>query len=315
MSSDRIPGYIIDLRRKESIVHSILEAQFDIRDNVKYLDSVITTLESNQFLPTSGKSNLENASLLSIIKGQRTFSQQILAQLDRSKDIVLAHTEEIDPTSLDFLEYAKPCNQDPESLVKKPFTLLPLKVETEVSYTDELQRLEVNPSEYLPQDSYHRSEISYNAFPHAYPRYVPEWEVPTCSPYRDPATDYNSFYCDLPAPGTVHPLLPNKSQLFDTSGTPFFKKLEIGDCIYSPDRTEFGKVLKWINKDVTVLVTDSFTVAQAIHTGLVPDLQFETSWRFGTFVIALESPYTLQRSFAHVSPYTRADSHPFPVHN
>ena len=315
MSTARNNNYIIDLRRKESIVHSILETQFDIRDNIKYIDSVIAILEGNQFLPTPGQSNLQNASLVSIFKGQRTFFHQVLAQLDRSKDIVLAHTEEIDPTSPDFLEYANPFNQDPERLVQEPFTLLPLRVDSVTSYTGEVQSLEVNPSEYLPQDSDYSCELVGTAPPTLYHRYIPKWKVPSCSPYRDPATDYNSFYCSLPAPGTVNPLLPNKTQLFDYLGTPFFKKLEIGDSVYNPDTQEFAKVIKWVNRDVTVLVTDCFQKAHSVATGFIPDSRFQTSWRFGKFVIALDSPYTLQRPFAHVSPYTRADSHPFPVHN
>ena len=315
MSTDHNTGYIIDLCCKESIVHSILESQFDIRDNIREINSFIATLEGNPFLPAPGQSTLQNASLLSFFKGQRTFLQQILAQLDRSKDIVLAHTKEIDPTSPSFLNYTHPNNQSIEALVQYPFTLLPLKIASEHSINGEVQRLEVNPSEYLPQDSEYRSEISHNAYPSYYRRYVPEWEVPACSPYRNTSTDWNSFYCTLPTPGTVHPLLPIKTQLFDSSGTPFCKKLELGDCVYNPDTKEFGRVLKWANRNVAVLVIECFTLAPSVATGLVPDLRFEASWRFGTFVIALDSPYTLKRPFAHVSPYTRADSHPFPVHS
>ena len=324
-------SYFINLRRKEAAVHSIIEIQCDLS---KHLEEVLKIQEELKRIPTVPKhgtynkdasdlQTLENKALQGLFTHQWTLLAGFQNKLDRTVEIILAHTEEASPDRFPFQDLEE---YDPTLALSKPLIHLPLKLEPVVNIKGNEQNIVTNPSAYLPWDEEFirrqppRSEVDCQLGN----SYATTWESheDICAPRfltaSRSASTYegeriNKFYCVLPPPGAVNPLLPDKSLLFGKEGFPFFKKLEVNDGVYNPETRQFARVLSWEDSSCEVEVTSHFCERKDFFDSgnSHPATRTKSTWIWGSFVISLDHFDPKRRFLAYVSPYTRELSDPF----
>ena len=300
--------YNINVRRKEAIVHSILQSQHDIKATIAAVTTFTETLNDLAGLHTPAtRSLLDHINL---------FLYSVQAQLTRSIDIALAHSEVVDPTSI---RSPDPDNIPPPNTTPQDRIFL-LPLQTEILEDPNLGDINhiVNPSEYTPEDAdfkystnfadcqfyteptvyIHSSETEHD---HLSPRFK--------LPFKEP-DELNKFYCRLPSPSEAPPTCPDKGNALDKLGNPFFKKLQVNDCVYSPTAKAFAKVSSWNPESVQVVVISKYRSYEELFEDPSSFSSFESDWQFGDFCIALNH-LEVQNFLAYVSPFTRADSHPF----
>ena len=237
------------------------------------------------------------------------------AKLNRTIEIVLAHSEVIRRSAIPT-SYPTSSSQGEVSFIQDRLFLLPLQVE-EVEDPETTYNYLVNPSKYTPDDEdyangfdlscceyttepfvyLHNSESIHNSI-------APNFK----SPFKAPE-ELNKFYCRLPPPTDVHSYIPNKGDALDKYGSPFFKKLQVNCCIYSPEAQTFAKVIAWDENKVEVDIISRFLVFPDVFPP--SKIRKREIWSFGTFCIALSYLNPERKYLAYVSPYTRAHSHPF----
>ena len=323
-------SYFINLRRKEAAVHSIIEIQSDLS---KHLEEILTIQENLKRIPTIPKhgtfnkdasdlQTLENKALRGLFTHQETLLAGFQNKLDRTVEIILAHSEEASPDRFPFQDLEE---YNPDLALVKPLIHLPLRLEPVVDNEGNEQNLVTNPSAYLPWDEeFIRRQPPRSAVDcQLATSYSTTWESheDICAPrYRTASRSasncegerINKFYCVLPPPGTVNPLLPDKSLLFGNEGFPFFKKLQINDGVYSPENHQFARVLSWDTSSCEVELTSQFCGTKEFFTsGNKPIPRTKSTWNWGSFVISLAHFDPKRRYLAYVSPYTRELSDPF----
>ena len=307
--------YNINLRRKEAICHSILDVQSDIKDITISVETYSETL--NNLL------SLQHPVAKSLLAEINHALAAVNAKLDRSIDITLAHSEEVLPTTIPTALV------DEEDTINLHHTfpqdrlyLLPLKIESlEDPDLGDLNHI-LNPSEYLLGDEEFARTTSFVdcCLEHEPTVYIHGTEsihdvlFPNfTSPFKAP-TDLNKFYCALPPPNDAPPNCPDKGNALDRCGNPFYKRLQINDCVYSPSRREFARVFSWSESEVNVEVISAYRSYTELFIDPSSFARFPCNYNFGDFVIALN--HLQDRKFlAYVSPYSRTDSHPFPSTN
>ena len=242
------------------------------------------------------------------------------SKLERSINITLAHSKEILPSTITRIL------QDPEDSIDLHHTfpqdrlyLLPFKIDSlEDPDLGDLAQL-LNPSEYLQVDKDFATTTSFVdcCFEHKPTVYIHGSESTNDalfpnfqSPFKEP-TGINKFYCPLPSPNDAPPNYPDKGNAIDRCGNPFYKRLQINDCVYSPDLREFARIFSWTESEVNVEVISAYRPYTELFIDHSSFSRYRSNWQFGEFVIALN--HLQDRKFlAYVSPYSRADSHPFP---
>ena len=189
-------------------------------------------------------------------------------KLDRTIEIILSHSEEASPDRFphqDLDEY------NPNIALINLLIHLPLRLESVVDNKGSERSVVTNPSASLPWDEEfirHQTPKSSVDCQLAH-SYSTSWKSheEICAPrYRTasfPACNceggrIGKFYCVLPPPGTVNPLLSDKSLLFGANRFPFFKKLQINDGVYNPETLQFARVLSWDSSSCEVEVTSEF---------------------------------------------------------
>ena len=304
--------YNINLRRKEAICHSILDVQSDIKDITISVETYSETL--NNLL------SLQHPVAKSLLAEINHALAAVNSKLDRSIDITLAHSEEVLPTTIPTALV------DEEDTINLHHTfpqdrlyLLPLKIDSvEDPDLGDLHHL-LNPSDYLQVDAdfatttssvdccfEHEPTIYIHGSESTHDALFPNFQ----SPFKEP-TDINKFYCPLPPPNDAPPNCPDKGNALDRCGNPFYKRLQINDCVYSPDLREFARVFSWTESEVNVEVISAYRPYTELFIDHSSFSRYCSNWQFGEFVIALN--HLQDRKFlAYVSPYSRADSHPFP---
>ena len=313
-------SYYINLRRKEAQVHSIIEAQYSLKEHLREIDSTQSVLERAPFVPAKDTllhhGTLENLALLKLLDTQRITIQDIQAKLDRTIELILAHSEELSPHLSNQFHFPDPDTQGRPSFIKDRLVHLPLKT-TPVKDTDgDSRSVTSNPSEYTPWDTdFVARHPPVDCRPNRATTYAIKWKghEDLCAPrfpYKTSDED-TKFYCVLPPPFTVAPNLPNKSLTVDPDGNPYFKKLQVSDSIYNPKTLQFGRVLDWDKYSCDLEVTSHFQPEEALWKGDIPTKRWPITWNWGDFVISLEHFDPSRRVFAYVSPYTREDSQPF----
>ena len=240
----------INLCRKEAIAHSVLDVQSDIKDLVQSVEAYSATL--NNLL------SLQHP-IAKFLLGQVTVAlESINARLNRSIDITFAHSEEIKPAFISDRRPDPDDISDHHSFPQDRLYLLPLKVESLVDPDlGDLNHL-LNPSEYLQGDEDFAISTTFvdcclahepTAFIHAsesiHDHLVPNFK----SPFKEPE-DLGKFYCILPSPSDAPPNCPDKGNAPDNCGNPFYKQLQINDCVYSPSLKAFARVFSWTEHQV-----------------------------------------------------------------
>ena len=298
--------YNVNVRRKEAIVHSIIDSQHDISD--------ITTAVTNFTETLNDLKGLHTPAIRSLLDHINLSLHSVQAKLTRSIDITLAHSEEVNPTTIR--------SPDPDDLppahtfTKDRIFLLPLQSEVlEDPALGDINHI-INPSEYTPEDADFRYTTNLVDC-HFYGE--PTSYIHSCDtehddlsprfrlPFKEP-TDLNKFYCELPSPAETLPQCPDKGNALDKLGNPFFKKLQVNDCVYSPSTRTFAKVQSWNQESAQVVVVSAYRP----YTQLFDESThhcFEAVWKFGDFCIALN--HLDNKYLAYLSPFTRAESHPF----
>ena len=325
-------SYQAQLRQKQAIVNAINTTQSDLRHSCSDLDEALLLQPAFPSPPNcvtcspSKIPRLESLCNTSLLQKTRITILATLKHLDRVKDIVLANTEEISPDDINYsnihhLSY----RQSQDSFVSDPLVLLPLKFDRVTDCEGNIQGTVTNPSNYLPTDTL-PGHFCENHLPQPNV-YLTDWEpnpstqAPTC--YKD-LYEHNSFYCHLPVPYTTNPALPDKSNILDSNGFPYYKQLETSDTIYCPTTQEFARVISWENKKAVCFLTDKFYSPYTINRGTKRSwrstskkpqwnrtIEDTVVWAFGDFVISLDQQRHSKRTLAYVSPYTRALSAPF----
>ena len=79
-------------------------------------------------------------------------------------------------------------------------------------------------------------------------------------------------------------------------------------CVYSPQAQTFAKVIDWEENKVTVEIISRYREYSKVFLHSKRHQQY---WSFGSFCIALSYLNPDRKYLAYVSPYTRAQSHPF----
>ena len=312
-------SYNINLRRNQAIVHSVCSIQLDIAEHLKAVSEVQDILD--RVTLANKVDTLEYTSLLGILAKQHLTLTSVQAQLERTKEIVLADAEEIDPQELTSELLFDPASQDHIDFTRDRLVLLPLKI-VPTEQHGRLQGAIINPSSYLPPDEdftlAHHPVDCQAPDPNCY---LKHWTLKSKGtnfiprdfnlPYKPPGS-LNRFHCQLPPPGIVHPALPEKSFALDRKGWPYFKTLQIKDPVYNPSSCSFGRVIKWREGSVEVEVTDIFSTERSFFQNQGESQnRFTEQWDFGSFVIPINSYRACTRLLAYVSPYTRSASHPF----
>ena len=95
MSSATTTSYYINLRRKEAQVHSIIEAQYSLKEHLEEISSTKDFLQRAPFLPAKDTylktGSLENLALRQLLETQHQTITDIQAKLDRTIELILAH--------------------------------------------------------------------------------------------------------------------------------------------------------------------------------------------------------------------------------
>ena len=316
--------YNINIRRKEAIVHSVLDCQHDIKDHIKTVKIFQDNFNANVFLPAaqslktnpdSAVQSLENITFNSLLNTLLLNFESTQAKLNRTIEIVLAHSEEIRRSDIP-IPYPEPVDQGDVSFIQDRLFLLPLEVDVAECHEEAYNHL-VNPSEYTPDDEgyaiqFDLTRCDYTTEPFVYLRnsesihnsIAPNFK----SPFKAP-DELNKFYCCLPPPSDVHSYIPSKSDALDKYGSPFFKKLQVNCCIYGPEEQVFAKVIAWDETKVDVEIISKFLAFPDVFPS--SRIRQKETWSFGTFCIALSYLNPERKHLAYVSPYTRAHSHPF----
>ena len=319
--------YHVNRRRKEAIVHPLqaiidinIQPQLDfvhaqLQRLAHHTQELVALPEDNRALPT-----LESLSVQSLLEDQQQNLQEIQAQVERTIEIVLADTEDIDPNENRWPIFTSLNRNKGTKLIEKPIIYMPLDFYRTHDLNRKPRSVPQNPSEYLPDDEEY-FEASGCLDP-------PEYLIPSHQSYlesrkkrsyntseADPTT--NKFYCHLEAPPPLSNnslSLPNSGDTFLKDGSPYYKKLDPDDNIYIPHLRSYGKVISWVNGEV--VFKPKFYFSNCTNTFAEDDHWIPNDPRddlrkvkFGNFVIALPSLNPTRRLLAYVSPYTVADSH------
>ena len=303
--------YNVNLRRKEAIVHSILDSQKDLQDIITEVTNFSETLDNLAGIKSPATRSLLDHINLSLYSVQ--------AKLTRSIDITLAHSEEVHPSDISD-KCPDPDDLPPAHLFPQDrLFLLPLQVEVlEDPNLGDINHL-LNPSEYIPDDEEFQRSVSLVdcCFDHEPTVYVHSSETEHdllstnfCSPFKHP-DELNKFYCKLPPPSDAPVNCPDKGNALDKTGNPFLKKLQVNNCLYSPSLQAFARVFRWNQASVQVEVISTYRSYTQLFQDPSSFSRFRSNWKFGDFCIALN--HLQERKFlAYVSPFSRAESHPFP---
>ena len=302
--------YNINLRRKEAIVHSVIQTQRDLQDTLVAVSNFQDTLDN--------LATLQNPAIRGVLDQISLSIYAAKAQLTRTIDITLAHSEEIHPNDI-----RKHCPDPddlppPHCLPKDRLYLLPLSKEVlQDPNLGDINHI-LNPSEYTPDDEDFNltTDLVDCCFDHEPTVYIHSTKTehdflsPTFnSPFKSP-DELTKFYCQLPPPSDVPSNIPDKGNALDRTGNPFYKKLQTNDCVYSPSTKTFARVFSWTHQSVQVQVISNYRAYAEVFEDPSKFKRYKESWLFGDFCIALN--HLQERKYlAYVSPYTRAESHPF----
>ena len=318
--------YLVNRRRKEAVIQPLQSIIWDnIEPQLNFVHTQLQCLahhtqeleaiqEDNSAIPT-----LRSISIQSLLEDQQQNLLQIQAQVERTIEIVLDDTEDVDPTETRWSIFTSLSNHKGTKLIKKPTIYLPLSFYRTQDLTKKPKTITENPSEYLPSDKEYFAEAGCLE--------PPEYLIPSHNSYletrkkrsyttSDADVTTNKFYFHLepPPPLSKQSLnLPNAGGTFLRDGSPYYKKLDINDNIYIPFKRSYGQVISWVNGEVIYKpkfyfrnYTNDFEEDDNwLHYDPCDDLQ---KVNFGNFVIALPSLNPTRRLLAYVSPYTVSGS-------
>ena len=316
--------FYVNKRRKEAIIQPL---QTIIEDNIQQqLDLIQNNLlriknhSQEVTLASSTSPDLQNLTAESFLREQERNLLEIKAQIIRSIEVVLADTEDVDPTSSQWSCLANYQNYSGSNLITAPSIYLPLSFYRTQDSQGRPRSIPVNPSEYLPSDKeYFRDSGCLDQPKYIVPSHHSYLQSHPTEKYNTSNADKNTnkFYCHLEPPpptSTTSLSLPNSGDTYLRDGSPYFKKLAAQDTIYIPTRYEYGKAISWRNG--TVIYNPIFYFSNPTNTFhltdhwiSVPASEPTKTIPFKHFVITIPSTHPSGRNLqAYVSPYTVADS-------
>ena len=152
--SDTTTSYYINLRRKEAQVHSIIEAQYSLKEHLEEITSTKDLLKRAPFVPAKNTAikhgTLENFALCQLLENQHRAITDIQAKLERTIELILAHSEELSPHLSHQFHFRDPEVQARSSFVAKRLIHLPLKTNPVLDSDGESRSFCTNSSNYVP---------------------------------------------------------------------------------------------------------------------------------------------------------------------